>query len=102
MSEIQKPKLVTWRFDDEVGDDPSEWNWIEITMTFNDGSKRWSILYTPERLKNNLSRVNIDPPGLYIKHMIIVRNYSKSDIQRVLEELERNNELLEASRAYEG
>ena len=102
MSEIQKAKLVNWRFDDEVGDDPAEWNWIEITMTFNDRSKRWSILYTPERLKNNLSRDNIDPPGLFIKHMIIVRSYSKSDIQRVLEELERDNELLEASRAYEG
>jgi len=102
MSETRQPRLVTWRFDDEVRDDPTEWNWIEITMDFNDGSRRWSILYTPERLKNNLSRDNIDPPGLFIKHMIIVRSYSKSDIQRVLEDLERNHELLEASREYEG
>ncbi|MBT2760181.1 hypothetical protein [Paenibacillus sp. ISL-20] len=102
MGENEQPKLVSWKYDDEVRDDPAEWNWIEITMVFNDGSKRWSILYTPERLKNNLSRENIDPPGLFIKHMIIVRSYSENDIQRVLEELETNNELLEASRAYEG
>ncbi|MCR8645661.1 hypothetical protein NV379_23760 [Paenibacillus sp. N1-5-1-14] len=95
------PKLVSWSFDDEVCDDPKEWNWIEITMIFDDGSKRWSILYTPERLKNNLSRDNIDPPGFYIKHMIIVKSYSESDIQRVLEDLERNNDLLEATRIYE-
>ncbi|GMK38077.1 hypothetical protein PCCS19_11310 [Paenibacillus sp. CCS19] len=97
----QQPKLVHWKFDDEVRDDPGEWNWIEITMVFNDGSKRWSILYTPERLQNNLSRSNIDPPGLFIKHMIIVRSYLVSDIQRVLEDLEENNKLLDASRAYE-
>ncbi|CAM3153801.1 hypothetical protein PASE110613_17915 [Paenibacillus sediminis] len=101
MLESEKPKLVSWSFDDEVGDDSTEWNWIEITLFFSDGSKRWSILYTPERLKNNLSRDNIDPPGLFIKHMIIVRSYSEHDIQRVLEELEFNNDLLEASRAYE-
>ncbi|AYB43856.1 hypothetical protein V4V36_01230 [Paenibacillus lautus] len=95
------PKLISWQFDDEVVDDPDEWNWIEITMVFSDGSKRWSILYTPERLLNNLNRANIDPPGLHIKHMIIVRSYQRSDIQRVLDELDNHQELIEASKAYD-
>ncbi|OAS18743.1 hypothetical protein A8708_28980 [Paenibacillus oryzisoli] len=66
-------------------------------MTFGDGSKRWSILYTPDRLKNNLSRFDIDPPGLFIKHMIIVRSYNEDDIERTLRYLESENELFDAS-----
>jgi hypothetical protein len=90
-------KLLSWHFDDDPLGSPGEWNWVEITMTFNDGSKRWSILYTPDRLKNNLTRENIDPPGLYIPHMIIVRSYSEDDVERTLRYLERENELFTAS-----
>lgn len=91
MTEILQPKLVRWIYDDDVEKDPTEWNWNEITMFFNDGSTRWSILCTPERLKDSLCRENIDPPGLYIKRMIIVRRYSENDIQRGLEEFEVDN-----------
>ncbi|WP_185157200.1 hypothetical protein [Paenibacillus anseongense] len=69
-------------------------------MTFEDGSKRWSILYTPDRLKNNLSRKNINPPGLFIKHMIIVRSYDVDDIELTLRYLESENKLLGASQPY--
>lgn len=93
--------LLSWRFDDDPRGTSDEWNWVEITMTFDDGSERWSILYTPERLKNNLSRVNIDPPGLFIAHMIIVRSYSEEDITQTLRYLESKNELIAASRALE-
>jgi uncharacterized protein YycO len=40
-------RLLNWQFDDEVLGTPYEWNWLEITLTFDDGSKRWSLLYTP-------------------------------------------------------
>ncbi|WP_239696668.1 hypothetical protein [Paenibacillus oryzisoli] len=90
-------KLLNWRFDDDPLGPSDEWNWVEVTMTFGDGSKRWSILYTPDRLKNNLSRFDIDPPGLFIKHMIIVRSYNEDDIERTLRYLESENELFDAS-----
>jgi hypothetical protein len=91
-------KLLHWSFDDDLMGASVEWNWVEITLTFEDGSKRWSILYTPERLKNNLSRTNIDPPGLFIPHMIIVRSYDEDDIERTLRYLESENELFAASK----
>ncbi|MFE5318214.1 hypothetical protein ACFQ88_05845 [Paenibacillus sp. NPDC056579] len=93
-------KLLSWHFDDDPIGSRDEWNWVEITMTFDDGSNRWSILYTPDRLKNNLSRANIDPPGLFIAHMIIVRSYSEEDIERTLRYLESENELLTASKPW--
>ncbi|MRX72116.1 hypothetical protein GJU40_08070 [Bacillus lacus] len=62
---------------DEVTDEPNQTNWIEISMTMSDESKRWCILYTPERLKNLLQQEHVHPKGLHIKHMIIVKSYKK-------------------------
>ncbi len=69
-------------------------------MVFNDGSRRWSILYTPERLLNNLSRPDIDPPGLHMQQLIVVRSYEVNDIERVLNIFDEENKLIEASRDY--
>ncbi|WP_339290603.1 hypothetical protein [Paenibacillus sp. FSL E2-0201] len=93
--------LLNWKFDDKVQCSSNEWNWVEITLMLVDGSKRWSILYTPERLHNSLSRPNIDPPGLHIPHMIIVRSYEIDDIERMLRYLESEGELLTASKLIE-
>ncbi|MBP1996705.1 hypothetical protein [Paenibacillus eucommiae] len=93
-------KLLNWNFDDEVEGFSDEWNRIESTLTFEDGSKRWSILYTPERLHNNLSRPNIDPPGLHIPHMIVVRSYEIDEIEKVLRYLENEGDLLSATKEY--
>lgn len=96
-----RPRLVSWRFDDEVrSDNLEEWNWIEITIVFTDGSRRWSILYTPERLLNNLSRPDIDPPGLHMQQLIVVRSYEVDDIERVLNVFDEEDKLIEASREY--
>lgn len=93
------PKLTEWKFDDSVMEIESDedYNWIEITFKLSDGTQRWSILYTPERLLTNLKRPNIDPPGLHISHMIIVRSYNKDDIDRVLKYLDDNDKLISAS-----
>lgn len=96
-----RPRLVRWHFDDDVkADNLEEWNWIEITVYFTDESRRWSILYTPERLLNNLSRPNIDPPGLHMKQLIVVRSYEVSDIDRVLKVFDEEDKLIEASIPY--
>lgn len=92
-----RPRLLNWHFDDEIGTDNPK-DWIEITMHFTDGSKRWSILYTPERLLNNLSRPNIDPPGLHMQQLIVVRSYEFSDIDRVLKAFDEEDRLIEASK----
>lgn len=92
------PVLMDWKFDDEVTEDTNESNWIEISFTLSDGTTRWSILYTPERLTNALMEANIDPPGIHIQHMIVVRSYEKKDISRVLKYLDDHDELISASR----
>jgi hypothetical protein len=89
--------LVSWEFDDEVTNDPNETNWIEITMKMSDGSKRWCILYTPERISNLLQQPNIYPKGLHIKHMIVVKSYGKEDVQSVLDYLNQEDELIGAT-----
>ncbi|WP_426451839.1 hypothetical protein ACP26L_06960 [Paenibacillus sp. S-38] len=93
-------KLISWKFDDKISGSREEWNWVEITLFLEDGSKRWSIVYTPERLHNNLSRPDINPPGIHIPHLIIVRSYEVEDIETMLRYLEREGDLLSASRAY--
>ncbi|WP_090808448.1 hypothetical protein [Paenibacillus sp. 276b] len=101
MNDKDRPRLISWKFDDKVESDNSkEWNWVEITMNFSDDSRRWSILYTPERLLNNLSREGIDPPGLHMQQLIVVRSYSVEDIERVLIYFDEEDSLIEASRAY--
>lgn len=89
--------LISWTFDDEVSNDPNESNWIEINLKMSDGSERWCILYTPERLKNCLQQPNINPKGLHIKHMIIVKSYNVEDIQSVLDYLNQEDELIGAT-----
>ncbi|PFP22726.1 hypothetical protein COJ96_25165 [Bacillus sp. AFS073361] len=89
--------LISWKFDDEVSNDANETNWIEISMKMSDGSERWCILFTPERLKNALQKPDIHPPGLHIKHMIVVRSYNVEDIQSVLEYLNQQGELISAT-----
>jgi hypothetical protein len=89
--------LVSWKFDDEVTSIPDETNWIEISMQMSDSSERWCILYTPERLRNLLQLSDIDPPGLHIKHMIVVRSYKVEDIQSVLDHLNQDDELIGAT-----
>ncbi|WHY69671.1 hypothetical protein [Neobacillus sp. SuZ13] len=89
--------LISWKFDDEVSNDPNEINWIEISMKMSDGSERWCILYTPERLRNLLQQPNIYPTGLHIKHMIVVKSYNIEDKQSVLDYLNQEDELIGAT-----
>lgn len=90
-------KLLNWKFDDEVTEDPSETNWIEITLEMSDGSKRWCILFTPKRLINIFNQPDIDPPGMHIKHMIIIRSYTYEDVNRTLISLDEDDELFDAT-----
>ncbi|MGE5396631.1 MAG: hypothetical protein ACM3MK_03720 [Chitinophagales bacterium] len=94
------PMLVDWRFDDPVSenDDGTDPNWVEVSFTLSDGSRRWLILYTPERLLSSLRRPDIDPPGLFIPHMVIVRSLEKEDVERTLCYLDEEDELIEASK----
>jgi hypothetical protein len=89
--------LVSWKFDDKVSDDPNEMDWMEISMKMSNGSERWCILYTPERLTNFLQQANLYPTGLHIKHMIVVKSYNAEDVQSILNHLNQEDELIGAT-----
>lgn len=46
---VALPMLESWVFDD----DPDEMNFVELTLTFNDGSRRWCLVTTPQKLADH-------------------------------------------------
>ena len=91
-------RLSKWKFDDQPEEAPE--TLVEITMCFNDGKYRWSIIATPASLKNLLEERDMEP-GLWISHMIVVRSLNSADISLTLSQIDRAGDLLEASRALE-
>jgi hypothetical protein len=91
-------RLNKWKFDDQP-DEISEML-VEITMHFNDGKYRWSIIATPASLKNLLEERDMEP-GLRIPHMIVVRSLNPADISLTLSQLDREGDLPDASKALD-
>jgi hypothetical protein len=87
------PTLISWKFDDDI----NEMNFIEISMEFSDGSKRWSILTSPEKLTNYF--MNSDEKGFHIDHLIIMKSLEVSDVDQILRDLDRNDDLIKASKS---
>ena len=92
------PRLSKWKFDDPPDEKPEML--VEITMQFSDGTYRWSIIATPASLKNLLEGRDMEP-GLWIPHMIVVRNFNAVDISLTVTQLDREGDLLGASKALE-
>ncbi|KKD52992.1 MULTISPECIES: hypothetical protein [Paenibacillus] len=93
---IEMPYLETWKFDD----DPKEFDLVEVTLTFSDGSERWSLVTTPQKLVNHFKKEK-ELPGFNIKHLIIMKTMNHDNIEKTLKYLEANDELTEASKALE-
>lgn len=92
------PILKSWNLDDSV----ENYDLIETTLKFSNGTKRWCLLTTPEKLANHLSQSNLDPPGLHIKHLIILRTMNDVDIEEMLNYLDEQGELEQASLVLAG
>ncbi|MNC67374.1 hypothetical protein D3C75_1178650 [compost metagenome] len=84
--------METWKFDDNI----HEFDLVEATLTFSDGSKRWCLVTTPEKLVNHFLK-DMDPPGFNLRHLIISKTMKHEDVERILKHLDSNDELLEAS-----
>ena len=94
---VKIPILTSWKFDDDI----IMYDFIDVTFTLSDGSKRWSIITTPEKLANHFKKENLDPPGLNIHHLIILRSLNIEDVDRTFKNLDQQDELMEASNALE-
>ena len=90
---VEVPILQSWKFDDEL----DSYDLIEVTLTFNNGMKRWCLVTTPERLVKHFEQPNLDPPGCNIQHLIIVKTMNNGDIDRTLKNLDEQGEIEKAT-----
>lgn len=93
---IELPILDGWKFDDDVTD--PELNFIEVTLYFKDGSRRWCTITTPEKLIEHFKNPLIDPPGFNMQQLIIVKSLDLADIERTLRDLDNNDGLISATK----
>ncbi|NGZ75729.1 hypothetical protein GYN08_10375 [Saccharibacillus sp. VR-M41] len=91
--EVEVPVLSGWKFDDPLED----FDLIEVTVTFNNGMKRWCLITTPERLVKHFEQLHLEPPGFNIRHLIIVRTMNDEDIEQTLKYLDEQGEIEKAT-----
>ena len=91
--EVEVPLLSSWKFDDPLDD----FDLIEVTVTFSNGTKRWCLITTPERLVKHFEQSRLDSPGFNIQHLIIVRTIKDEDIEQTLKYLDEHGEIEKAT-----
>ncbi|MFF2482735.1 hypothetical protein [Paenibacillus sp. NPDC058071] len=94
---IEIPILNNWRLDDDI----NEYNLIEVTLMFTNKSRRWCLITTPDKLKNYFNERELEPPGINIQHLIIVKTLTEDIIERTLLYLDNQDELFTASKPLE-
>jgi hypothetical protein len=90
---VDVPLLESWCFDDEI----DECNFIDVSFTFSNGSKRWAIVTTPEKLQNHFKKENVSPPGFNTHHLIIIRSFNEEDVEFTFRTLDLQGELEKAT-----
>ncbi len=88
--------MMNWQYDDT-----NAFELIEVTISFTDNSKRWCLVTTPDRSRNYFFEQVSDPPGINLHHLVIVKSLNHYDIQKTLEFLDNQNELINASKPLE-
>lgn len=84
------PLLVRWKFDDN----PDDVDMIELSCTFSDGSVRWCLITTPEKLVYHFRRQELSPPGFAMPNLIINTSLNEQDVEATLRELDQQGELM--------
>ncbi|GIO31801.1 MULTISPECIES: hypothetical protein [Paenibacillus] len=97
---IEEPVLImtTWQFDDEI----DNYEFIEVSITFSDGSKRWCVITTPQKIVEYFDQEFMNLPGIYMKHLIIMKTTRTEEIEVMLRHLDNQNELIELSKPLLG
>ncbi|WP_127534001.1 hypothetical protein [Paenibacillus kobensis] len=92
--EVPVMQMIDWKFDDDI----MEWNIVEVTISFNNGSRRWCNMTTPDKLVEHFNHSMMDPPGMYIDNLIIMKSLDIDDVEQTLRYLDSQGELVGASR----
>jgi hypothetical protein len=90
---INVPLLVSWCFDDDI----DQINFIDVTFTFSNGSKRWAMVTTPEKLQSHFENAKVYPPGFNMHHLIILRSFRDEDVEVTFRTLDLQGDLEEAT-----
>ncbi|MDQ0060016.1 hypothetical protein [Paenibacillus harenae] len=85
--------MKTWQFDDDI----DKYELIEVTITFDDESKRWCVITTPEKIVEYFDNELMSPPGINMKHLIIMKTTRTEDVETMLKHLDNQNELIEVT-----
>lgn len=86
--------MTAWQFDDEI----DNYEFIEVSVTFNDGSKRWCVITTPQKMVEYFDKELMNPPGIYIEHLIIMKTTRAEEVEIMLRHLDNQNELIELTK----
>jgi hypothetical protein len=94
------PILTKWRFDDPVldelnGRDETN-NWVDISLVFDDETRRWCQMVTPGFLKGLLEQ-RVTQPMIYARNLIVIRDLSVATVEQALTDLDQQGELFELS-----
>jgi hypothetical protein len=85
--------MSSWKFDDLI----ESYNFIEITITFDDGSSRWCLLTTPIKLLEHFKNETVEPPGINMRHLFIMKTLDINDIEKTLRHLDKQGDLLDST-----
>lgn len=86
--------MKTWQFDDDI----DKYELIEVTITFDDDSKRWCVITTPQKIVEYFDNELLNPPGINMKHLIIMKTTRTEDVEKMLKHLDNQNELIEVTK----
>lgn len=86
-------QMTDWKFDDEI----TEWNFVEVTISLNNGSRRWCNVTTPEKLVEHFMNPMMDPPGFYMEHLIIMKSLDTATVDQTLKHLDSQGQLEKAT-----
>lgn len=90
---VELPMLESWVFDD----DPDDMIFVELTLTFNDGSRRWCRATTPQKLIDYYREDHLQPFGIFDPHLFIMETLNPDVMQKMLIHLENRDELTQAT-----
>lgn len=88
------PIVLGWEFTTPLDSEMDDW--VEVKINLSDGTKRWCSFVTPEYLQEMISKSN-SQPGFWSAHTIIVKNIKTDIIDKMLNILDQNGEILAAS-----
>lgn len=98
------PVLADWCFDDPVISERNGWdetyNWVNVTLTFDDATQRWCQMAPPEYIRGLMTH-HLADPMVYAKNLIIVRDLVMATVSQVLAHMDQQGELLEFSLSLE-